>query len=71
MLGEEAFSQHFNDASIKMECRRRFDPGKKVAMGESLSIVAGFKNTEFIVIDASTNCELLRVHCGGWHSHFC
>ena len=44
-----------------------FDPGKKDAMGESLSIVAGFKNTEFIVIDASTNCELLRVHCGGWH----
>ena len=24
MLGEEAFPQHFNDASIKMECRRRF-----------------------------------------------
>ena len=43
------------------------DSKMKGAIDESISVVAGFKNTEFIVIDASTNCELLRVQCGGWH----
>jgi hypothetical protein len=43
------------------------DSKMKGEIDESISVVAGFKNTEFIVIDASTNCELLRVQCGGWH----
>ena len=66
-LAKRRFPNISTMRALKWSVDVGFDPGKKDAMGESLSIVAGFKNTEFIVIDASTNCELLRVHCGGWH----
>lgn len=34
---------------------------------ESLTLAAGFKETEFVVHSLVNQCELLRVTCGGWH----
>jgi hypothetical protein len=34
---------------------------------ESLTLAAGFRETEFVVHSLVNQCELLRVNCGGWH----
>ena len=34
------------------------------------TIVAGFRETDFVVRDLSNQVELLRVSCGGWHRPF-
>ncbi len=37
------------------------------ATTDSLCIVAGFKETEFVAINMFSHRALLRVQCGGWH----
>ena len=34
------------------------------------SIVAGFRETDFVIRDLTNQVELLRVSCGGWHRPF-
>lgn len=41
--------------------------GDAGSTGESLTLAAGFKETEFVVHSLVNQCELLRVTCGGWH----